>query len=205
MSARDIYDNENDKYLWLRYLDDSVIELVKYVDENLPEMGIQINTKSQVYFYKDNEAMVYFRAVTGLPNVYCHYIEIKEPILKVIFAHEEESQMTALIDLMKKHPKAEEFDFIRSERRLYEILPKGASKGDLLCKMSELLNIDIKKTIAVGDYNNDVSMIKAAGLGFAVENAVDEVKEVADYITVGNNEHAIANIIENIDRGVYKI
>ena len=70
-------------------------------------------------------------------------------------------------------------------------------------KMAELLKIDMKNTIAVGDYNNDVSMIKAAGKGFAVENAVPEAKAVAKYITVNNNEHAICSIIEGFDREKY--
>ena len=86
---------------------------------------------------------------------------------------------------------------------LYEILPKGASKGNALYKMSELLGIDIKKTIAVGDYNNDVSMIKAAGVGFAVANAIPEAKAVADFVTVSNNDHSIAAIVDGLDKGMY--
>lgn len=92
----------------------------------------------------------------------------------------------------------------RSERILYEILPKGISKGAALCKMADLLGIDKNRTIAVGDYNNDVSMVKAAKLGFAVSNAVDEAKSVADYITVSNNESAIAVIIDGLDHGIYR-
>ena len=59
----------------------------------------------------------------------------------------------------------------------------------------------MKKTIAVGDYNNDISMIRFAGAGYAVFNAVDEVKLAADHVTVSNNEHAIAKIIDDIDSG----
>jgi hydroxymethylpyrimidine pyrophosphatase-like HAD family hydrolase len=55
----------------------------------------------------------------------------------------------------------------------------------------------------VGDYNNDISMIKSAGLGFAVANAVDEVKAVADYVTVSNDDDAIAVIIEDLDKGEF--
>lgn len=200
-----IYDGYNDKYLWTQYLDDAALKIVKSVDENLPQMGIQVNTKSQVYFCKDNDAMVYFRKVTGLPYVTADYKDVKEPILKVIFAHGDEKQMLLLIDFLKSHPKADDFDFVRSQRLLYEILPKGVNKGSLLCKMAELFDIDIKRTIAVGDYYNDVSMIRAAGLGFAVENAVSEVKAVADHITANNNDHAIAKIIDGLDKGIFMV
>ncbi len=198
-----VYDAIENKFLWNVTLSPEATELVKEVDLKLPDMGIQYNTEKATYFNKDNSAMVYFRKVTGLPNISCNYQEINEPILKIIFAHEDEEKMSALIKLLNSHPKAEKFDFIRSERRLYEILPKGVSKGGVLCKIAELLGVPMKNTIAVGDYNNDVSMIKAAGLGFAVSNAVAEVKAVADFITVSNNESAISKIIRGLEEGKY--
>lgn len=111
--------------------------------------------------------------------------------------------MEELIELLRSHPRAEEFDFIRSEKILYEILPKGVSKGALLCKMAQLLGIEMKHTVAVGDYNNDISMVRAAGIGFAVANGVPEVKAAADHVTVSNEEHAIARIVEELDRGIF--
>ncbi len=200
-----IYDPIENKYLWTKELPRDALLLVKNVLEKMPDMGIQVNTESNIYFCNDNSAMVYFRKVTGAPLISRLYSEINEPILKIVFAHEDEKQICLLMDLLKNHPKADNFDFIRSERRLYEILPKGSSKGSLLIKLAELLNIDPNKTIAAGDYNNDISMIKAAKIGFAVENAVYEAKKAADYITVSNNNHAIAAIIDGLDRGDFTL
>ena len=88
---------------------------------------------------------------------------------------------------------------------LYEILPKGASKGNLLPHLAAILGVDMSKTIAVGDYYNDVSMIRSAGVGVAVANAVDEAKAVADIVTVSNEESAIAKIVAMIDRGELRL
>lgn len=200
-----IYDPREKKYLWTVSLPKEVIELVKEVEKQLPDMGISVNTKEEVYYIKDNSATAYSRAVTGLPNITCEYTSLNMPILKIVLAHEEEGQISMVADFLNNHPKAQLFDFIRSERRLYEILPKGASKGSALCKMADLLGIDMNRTIAVGDYNNDVSMIKNAKVGFAVANAVDEAKAVADYITVSNNDHAIAAIIDQLDRRIFSV
>ena len=142
-----------------------------------------------------------FLAVTGIDRVECHYEDVAEPTLKVVFGHDDAEQITALARFLSSHPKAHLFDFIRSERTLYEILPKGASKGTALRKMTELFGIDISKTIAVGDYNNDISMLETAGAGFAVANAVPEVKAVADYTTVSNNDGAISAIVDMLDCG----
>jgi hydroxymethylpyrimidine pyrophosphatase-like HAD family hydrolase len=182
-----------------------MLELVAEVDRCLPEIGIQFSTRREVCFAKDNGAMRWFRRLTGLPMLSCDYRELKEPVLKVVFGHEQEEQIRALAALLAAHPLAERFDFIRSERRLYEILPKGNSKGELLCKMAELLGISMDKTIAVGDYNNDVSMIRRAGIGFAVANAVPEAKAVADYVTVSNDDHAIAAIVEGLEKGLFPL
>ena len=200
-----IYDAKNEKYLWNMTLPREMLELVRAVDEKFPEISIQLNTEQEVCFNKDCRSMQWFCSVTGLPGNVCHYEDVREPVLKVVFSLTEVEQMEALKDVLHSHPKAPMFDFIRSELNLYEILPKGVSKGGALCKMAELLGIDIKKTVAVGDYDNDISMIQKAGLGFAVANAVDGAKAVADHVTVGNDEHAIAAIIHGIESGKYRI
>ena len=194
-----IFDPKQNQYLWYASLAEDAIWLVRTIDAQLPEIGIQYNTENCVYFNKDNETMVNFRKVTGLPNISCAFEDVQEPVLKIVLGHEDEAQITALAELLQNHPKADQFDFIRSERTLYEILPKGVSKGGALGKMAEILHVDMAKTIAVGDYYNDISMIQAAGTGIAVSNAVDEAKQVADWITVGNNENAIAAIVEKYD------
>ena len=181
------------------------MELVRVVDKNLPEIGIQFNTEKEIYFNKDNAAMVSFREITGVSNISCHYEDVEEPVLKVVFAHHDPSQIEKLKELLASQPNAKFVSFIHSEKTLYEILPKGISKGTALCKMAELLGVDKNKTIAVGDYYNDLSLIKTAKCGIAVANAADEVKAVADYVTVSNNEDAIATIIEGIEQGKFNI
>lgn len=198
-----IYDPFKEKYIWRKILPNDVLDIVKHVDAQLPEIGIQFNTEKEIYFNKDNPALEHFRAVTGVSKITCAYEELKEPLLKILFAHHEEKQILALSALLNSHPDAYSYDFIRSESRLYEILPKGVSKGAALYKMAELFGISPEKTIAVGDYNNDVSMLRQAKLGFAVANAVSEAKSAADYITVSNNEHAIAAIVDGLDRGIF--
>lgn len=198
-----IYDGYENKYLWKASLPFEAVELVKLVHEKLPTMGIQYSTENGVYFCKDNEAMERFRQLTGLPNLVCDFDDWSHTVIKIVFADLDEEQILALAELLDAQPKSKDYDFVRSASILYEILPKGANKGDLLLKMADMLGIDRKKTIVVGDYNNDISMLKTAGLGFAVANAVDEVKAVADYVTVSNDEDAIAMIIEGLDKGEF--
>ena len=200
-----IYDYKEQKYLWTAELSEGYRELLDAVERELPDMGIQINTASGIYIAKDNPAMQPFYDIIGNHGIPCDYKTFSEPIAKIIFADNDGDEINKLIKLLNAHPQAEKFDFIRSEFTLYEILPRGISKGSVMLKMADLLGIDRKKTVAIGDYNNDISMVKAAKLGVAVKNAVPELKEVADYVTVGNDEHAIARLIYDIEKGTFKI
>lgn len=198
-----LYDYEKNKYIHMEALTEDALDLVEFIDENVPEVGIQLPAAETVYFCKYSSSLEKFRRICNLPDVRRHYREIDEPVSKVLFADENEENLLKVIELLNNHPKAEKFDFIRSEKELYEILPKGASKGTALIKLAEYLNTD--KTIAVGDYDNDVEMIKNAKIGFAVANASQRAKDAADFITVSNDEHAIAKIINDLDSGEIKI
>ncbi len=200
-----VYDAVNGNYLWTHggMLPD-VLELVRHIDENFPTVGIQTITFENTYFSKENIVQEYFRATTGLPNLVRHYRDVDEPIAKMMFAIAYEDEMTAVANALKSHPLAEKFAFVRSEKHLFEILPKGVDKGLGLRKLTECLGCDMSKTVAVGDFDNDVGMLKAARYGIAVANCSEKARAAADYVTVSNEEHALAQIIHDIENGKYK-
>lgn len=81
----------------------------------------------------------------------------------------------------------------------------GATKGEALAELAEELGVDISETIAMGDSFNDISMIKAAGLGVAVRNAVQALKDEAGYITKAtHDESAVAEVINRYILGTEK-
>jgi len=196
-----IYDAERKEYLWTVELPREALELVENVDRVFPEMSIQICCFKNCYFCKMNPSLIKHLITANFPDLRCHYNEIDEPIAKVLFADESEENLFKLMDILKSHPRADEFDFIRSDPEFYEILPKGVSKGTLVLKLAELLGIDKNRTIAMGDNDNDASMLQSAALGIAVSNASPAAKAAANMITVSNEENAIAKIIDDIDKG----
>ena len=76
-----------------------------------------------------------------------------------------------------------------------EIGPKGVSKGNSVKILSNYLSINIDDVICIGDNENDIEMVKYAGLGVAMGNGVDSLKEVADYVTDTNINSGVANVI----------
>jgi hydroxymethylpyrimidine pyrophosphatase-like HAD family hydrolase len=177
------------------------VELVEAVYEGVPSVGIQMNSLDRIYFCRENERMAKFRRFTGAPNIVGDYRTLDMPVAKVVFGDDDEDKILRVAEVLRDHPRTAEFDYIRSERTLYEILPKGSSKGNLLPRLAEILGVKMSRTVAIGDYNNDVSMIRMAGVGIAVANATEEAKAAADIITVSNEESAIAKVIGMIDDG----
>ena len=89
-----------------------------------------------------------------------------------------------------------DLDVSFSSNRYMEFNRKGVSKGKGLLKLADLLGVDIRDTIAIGDNYNDLSMIKQAGLGVGVANTVEAMKKECDYITKADCDHsAIAEVI----------
>lgn len=82
-------------------------------------------------------------------------------------------------------------------REYLEYCPIGADKGAALHKLCALLDVPVSQTVAVGDERNDVSMLKAAQIGAAVQNASPAAKRAADYVTERNhNQGAVAEVIK---------
>ena len=199
-----IFDAERGEYVWREELDREALELVEFAEERIEGLGIQVNTFDKIYFARENECMDWFRRVTGLPKLVKKLREVDEPIAKIVFGDFDSDKLDRLTELLFTHPRAEKFDFIRSEKNLYEILPKGVSKGTLVERLADTLGIPRTRTVALGDYNNDIDMIRRAAVGIAVANARPEVKAVADRVTVSNEQHAIAKTVEEIENGVIR-
>ena len=78
-----------------------------------------------------------------------------------------------------------------------EIYSSDAGKGNTLVALAEKLGVDIADVIAVGDSDNDFTMIEQAGLGLAVANACDALKEISDQTICDNSEHIAKYVLEN--------
>lgn len=77
-----------------------------------------------------------------------------------------------------------------------EVFNKAVSKGLALEKIASYYDISGDEIIAVGDGENDISMINYAGLGIAMENASEKLKKVSDYITLGNDKDGLSLALE---------
>lgn len=123
----------------------------------------------------------------------------QEPWHKINFVFTSPEDCVRVQHIMQE--KFPQYRFERSWATGMELLPMDGGKGPAVEKLREILGgkEKIHTIIGVGDYENDVSMLEMADIGYAVSNATELCLKAADRITVSNNENAIAVIIDELE------
>ncbi len=89
-----------------------------------------------------------------------------------------------------------DLEVFTSEPFFLEVCPKGIHKATGIENIIKILGVKREEVIAVGDGLNDLTMVEYAGLGVAMGNAQQGLKDVADYITLTNDEDGVCHVIE---------
>ncbi|MDQ0199658.1 Cof-type HAD-IIB family hydrolase [Neobacillus ginsengisoli] len=97
--------------------------------------------------------------------------------------------------ILKELQEKGEFELSNSSLKNIEVNPIGINKANGLKIVCRKLGIDMENVMAVGDSLNDMAMIKEAGIGVAMGNAQEVLKEAADWVTATNNEDGVAKAI----------
>lgn len=79
-----------------------------------------------------------------------------------------------------------------------DIVPKGTNKGTAIAKMQAMLGISPKETMAFGDQMNDFEMINQAYHSYAMDNAIDKIKQIARYTAPSNNEFGVVSTLKKV-------
>lgn len=175
------------------------------LDYNLAKTALKVSREYDwdVLLYLDKK--IYVNKITNVIEEYmfkdgvqCEGVEelhdfLKLPPTKILIIGDP-CNFIVYVDRLSKEISCP-LNYVISEYNYLEILPDKVSKGNALRKLAEKLEIPMEQVIAIGDNLNDISMIKTAGLGIAVENAHDDVKKAADFITRSNDEEGVAEVL----------
>ena len=125
---------------------------------------------------------------------------LKDPIHKVLLTGKPEYVASILDDF--KEPFQDSLSIYRSAPFFIEVMAQNIDKAASLDRLVKSLGFKQEEVMAFGDGYNDLSMIEYAGLGVAMDNAVDEVKERANIVTKSNDEDGIAYILKEYVEGI---
>lgn len=150
---------------------ETIPEVIQKNTKNLKGMNLKVVNFNQINFNK--------------PQNY---------IYKVCFIDKPEK----IIEKRKQISKEilEKYEITSSVPEYLEIVKKGIKKSEAIKVVMEKYDIKQEEVMAIGDGENDIEMLNFAGLGIAMENASDFVKEFANNVTSSNNNDGVANAIE---------
>lgn len=192
-----VYDRATQTFLWRRMLErDALIEPFRLLMARHPDVGVEINAGGPALMVNATAPIDPNVLRGNFPYMRADIADAPAQWFKIMFNAPQKSILKAL------EPEARELlapflaqgcTLTYSGESYLELLP--ASKGTALEQLAHLKGYARENIIAVGDYDNDVEMIRWAGLGVAVANAQENVRAAADQIVCTSDEGAIAQLI----------
>lgn len=174
-------------------------EDLHYLRKLSDELGVNIHAFSEKRGLITPKNSKYTEVEAEINNIEIHEMNIDnipndEVMIKIMMIDEPE----ILGEAMEKLPKEvyEKYTVVRSAPFFLEFLNKSVNKGVGVELLAKHLGVKQEEVITFGDAGNDLHMIEYAGLGVAMGNAFDEVKEAANYITDTNENDGVAKAIE---------
>ena len=186
-SGSKIYENKDNKLIYIKYLDDNIVSEIFEFGKNYPDMFIIFDTLEGVYIYNEEKI--------DIKNDFGTYkykkLEILEKledkkdlkIIRIVFSCKNGVYINKILnDIKNKKLFDNKVDYFLTQNQFLEFNVLGVNKGEALKWLCNYLKIDISESIAIGDSFNDESMIKIAGLGACVKSADDYIKKISKYV-----------------------
>ena len=158
-------------------------------------------SRGQLYTNKLNDRAYDYMKISGVePILVTDFTEILDRgITKILWYDEVEMIGRMPCEMATKGFR--ETEFCLSRPYFLEFFSSRASKANAIAKLCEMYDITPSEVIVMGDAPNDLSMIKFAGLGVAMGNALPEVIAAADFVAPTNDEDGVAAVIEKFVLG----
>lgn len=114
-------------------------------------------------------------------------------IIKIMLVDEPEKLDAAMTQIPT--PLIERFNVAKSAPFYLEVTPKHVNKGEAIQQLSAFLGLTMEQTMAIGDQENDRSMLEVVGTAVVMENGHPAIKKIATHITKSNDENGVAHAI----------
>ncbi len=196
-----IYDYETNSILYKAILPESAKLALDMLRENFPDVGCEIMCDNfRIYLIKENEYTYWHLVDEKLSYVACDLSQVSNKWIKVLFA-DDNARLLEMKEFCEKNIHFDDIEFVMTNSIYFEMMPKNITKGKALKTLCDLTKTQIANTICIGDYYNDVEILKNAGLSVCVDNAPDDIKKLC-HITVpsctdGGVGHLLAQIINS--------
>lgn len=194
-----IYDFDKMKYVRCAFLKNSyLLEPLKEMMSLYRNLCVQIFTQGKMFIVSGEDNIDPLVISENQPYTAASIDDLaEENWIKVIF-NDTNQALRSIQQFLTDRIAPGIIKSVFSTSTYLELLAYGVSKGSALLELMHIMKLRREKVIAIGDYCNDIEMIRVAGLGVATANAHDLLKKAASVTTVSNDEHAVYNLINKI-------
>ena len=202
-----ITDCQTGEFFYSNYLNPESVRLVHGILSERPEFPMEVFTKGVAYIdssiYEDLEkngstfmsAKYILRTRRPVEKIYDFLLAHEDSIENLNIHFEFPQDRLEMLEVLRSLPAV---TITSSEKNNLEVGGETTSKANALTELCKELDIGMEHVMAFGDSPNDIHMITEAGIGVAMGNGEDNVKEAADIITLGNNDEGVAYAIRTI-------
>lgn len=149
-----------------------------------PHIGVEVMAgNGEMFVIHANEVTHAHQVDEHLGSIACPVESVPDGWVKVVFASDPES-IRKLGQYAKTRYYGRENYFLATNSIYLEIMPSGVSKASGLHDLCALMSKSMKNTVVIGDYYNDLEIMREAGYAVAVANAPAEVRAAADHVTI---------------------
>ncbi|MDR7071989.1 Cof-type HAD-IIB family hydrolase [Fictibacillus barbaricus] len=167
--------------------------------ESFHVKNIMVEVLDDVYLKKHDEVIVNTFIMDENP---LHIGDLHKTLTEnptAILVHPEDHHISDLRSMLEKeHAEVIDQRVWAAPWNIIEVIRSGINKARGLEKVAAYYNIPQDRIIAFGDEDNDFEMIEYAGHGVAMGNAIDELKERANYVTLTNEEDGVAHYLTEV-------
>lgn len=197
-----LYDFRTEQYLATAFLDARVRAHIAALLAYDPQLPFEIyHTDRRIHAMHPNRYILTHEHLTRTKvEVVDSFDEVDMPLVKLLF-EDDRDKLDALDAFIRAQDWADCYELILSSENLLEMTARGATKGEMVLRLAELMGVDRKDVYCIGDHNNDVSMAEISAIRFAPANAVESMKALPDMHIVSHcGEGAVADVIEALDK-----
>lgn len=193
-----IYDFGADRMLEQTMLGPEAREDFLELARRFPSLGMETDYGEDIYVWNPNEITLAHLKKVGCDYTRCPIGEMPTPWIKGLLHQQHDVLLQVQAFILERWP--ERYEAIFSNPYYLEITAKGSTKGGMVAKVAQMLDIRPEHVYCVGDNQNDIPMLALSAIPFAPANCAREVKDWGARVLCHCDEGVIGDIVDILDK-----
>ena len=206
LNGAGIYDFKNKEMIYQNFISSDGENIILDVLKNHKTAQLTVFTADKILLA--TRKCIYGRVISAIDKLDCELYKKTSDLPRGVWGKVSFCGTRGLVNKLEGIFKNEEnsklFECFKTSPITLEVVSRGVNKGAAVLKLAELLNIEKSNTAAIGDYYNDVEMLRRVAHPVCCGQAPDDIKQISEYVACHCNDGAVADFIDYIQTNYIK-